>query len=454
MMVILARLYDFSEAALMRGSPERIASRWQRLRSIAKRLQRLRLRRAVWYAYLNSPFYHRLFDEIGLKPSDIRTLEDFSKIPLTEHHHLSRDSYQFLAVPKSRIFEIVTTSGTTGPAKRVFLTKQDVERRTLLGAVGFSLLGVHRGDVAQVMWRPFGAGSTTFQLTLTLRRLGLLALPMGTIPTPEEQIRSIQENGVTILTGSPSFIHMLTVEGRRYAELDKLGVRKIFLSGEPWPESLREKLREAWNCPFVQDSYTMTEIGHVATECSMFNGLHLNEACVYTEVIDPKTGETMEGEEEGELVHTPLNQEGTPLLRYRSGDISRFILEPCECGRPMRRIARIKGRSDEMVKLGTSWSVFPSIMDFLMFEIPGIVDYQLVVTSDGYKDHLTFRVEVKEPKEDILSLVRAAMLKATRMRYDIQVTKTIAEPIVEVLPPGSLRGDGTKPKRIIDLREK
>jgi len=453
---LLASLYDISQAMLMKGSPERVTARWRSLHSLSKRLERLRVKRAVWYAYHKSPFYHRLFEKVGLHPSDIKTLDDFRRIPLTESSQLLSEPYQFLAVPKNRIFDVGASSGTTGAAKKVFFTRREVDRKTFFSAAGFSLLGVRRGDVAQVMWppSPYATISSNDSLTHAFRRLGIFTIPRGTIPTPEEQIRSIQEYGVTLITGSPSYIHMLTVEGCKYAELSKLGVRWIFLSGEPWPESLRNRLKEAWNCQFVHDAYFMTEVGGIASECNLFNGLHLNEVGLYTEIVDPKTGEAVEGEEEGELVFTPFDREGTPLLRYRSGDVSRSILGPCECGWPTHRIARIKGRTDDVVKLGTSWNVYPSMIDSLIFEIPGILNYELVVTKTQYKDNLTFRVEVDGPNEDLPSLVKAAMLKSTRMRNDMEVSKIISEPVVEVLPKGSLAGDGRKAKRIIDLREK
>jgi len=453
MVGLFGLVYNFCENRILKMSPERAASRARRLYSLGNRVKNFRLRTAIQHAYESSPFYHRVFDEAGLKPSDVRTFEDLPKIPFTMPHDLASDPYQFLAVPKDQIFEVHTSAGTTGKPKKVFLTRRETEAGTFFAAVGYRMWGVRSKDVVQVMFSIGGEWFTGLTTVQAFKKLGLLVIPAGTFPTPEEQIRSMQEYGVTVVTGTPSYLHMLTDEGGKYAELRKLGVRMVFLSGEPWSESLRKRLMDAWDCPLIYDGYGLTEVGVVAHECDRFNGLHLNEAYVYTEVVDPKTGEVIE-EEEGELVFTPLDREATPLLRYRSGDLSRLILDPCECGRLTHRIARVKGRSDEMLTLGTAENVSPALLESILSEIPGVREYQLVVTKEGHKDLLTFRLEAQGPKEKVSNLLRDSLLKRSTFRQDIQITRTIADPVVEILPPGALRKDKIKAKRIVDLREK
>jgi phenylacetate-CoA ligase len=448
-------IIDFATRITLRSaSPETNARRMPVYLSLAKRVENLRLRQTIGYAYERSPFYHKLFDEARLKPSDIKTRKDLAKIPFTVPRQLSNDPYQFLAVPRSQVFQVHTTAGTTGRPKKVFYTKREVESLAEGGAIMYSSAGMSKKDVAQIMFAFGGTGwMVGFDLMRGFERLGSLVIPAGTYPAPEEQIRTMQEYGVTVIAGTPSYIHRLTEEGESYTDLSKLGVRRILLAGEAWPESLRKRLREAWNAE-VFDCYGMTE-GGLGVECRMHDGLHVVDAVCITEIIDPKTGEVLEGEEEGELVFTHLMREASPLIRYRSGDISKFIPAPCGCGLPGRRIARVKGRSDDMIKLGTGENVAPTTIDSAVFEMPGVTEYQLVISRKGFQDLLTFRLEVEESKGDILGLLKSSLLsKLSFLPYDMEVSKTIAYPVVEILAPGSLKTSKIKTRRIIDLREK
>lgn len=424
---------------------------------LIKRYKDRLLRQTMRHAYENSPFYRRKFDELEIRPNDVRKKEDLAELPLfTTPQDIMEDPFQFLAVPREKIQYMWTTSGTTGKPKVALFTKEDISSMVEAASRGLTLLGVGEGDVAQIVYaygQPSWSAGPFVQSAL--ETTGCFIIPSGNQRSIEEQIETMVTYGTTLLYGTPSYIHRLTEERGKIVDLRSLKVRAITLGAEPWPESFREYLEDAWGAK-VYDSYGMTEMGNlVAGECSAHNGLHITLG-IAVEVVDLQTGEAVERGEEGELVFTTLNREGMPFIRYRSGDISRLMPdESCACGIiPTSKMARVKGRVDDMTFLGTGENVYPRQFDEVLLPIEHVLGYQLIIGKEGYRDTLLLKVETDSPSEGLeREIVDRLYRGISFLRHDVTYSQTIAEPVVEFIEPGELAKDNPiKAKRFIDRR--
>lgn len=424
-------------------------------RSAVIKYQNHLLRKTMKYVYENSPFYRSRFKERGIKYDDISRKEDLTKLQFfTIPQHIQADPFQFLAVPREEIQYMMSTAGTAGKPKVIFYTKNDMSKLVENMVRGLDFLGVSKKDVAQICYcygQPFWLVGPTLQRGL--EEAGCFIIPSGNQGRVEGQIELMTTYGTTLLFGTPSFIHRLTEEGRKIVDLRSLKIRMITLGAEPFSESFREYLEKNWDAK-VYDSYGLAEMGYlVAGECSAQNGLH-TVADTLVEIVDPKTGEVVEYGEVGELVFTTLSRQGVPLIRYRSGDISRFLNdETCDCGIPTDKIARIKGRVDDMTFLGTGENVFPVQFDEALLPLSGVLGYQLIIDKEGYKDALYFNVETDAPSEELRQKIVERLYRVPFLNYDITASKTIAEPVIKFVKPGELLGnDSIKAKRFIDER--
>jgi len=425
-----------------------IGTKW-----IIRQIQLFKLHRTVKYVYEKSEFYRRAFRERGIKPSDIKSISDITKIPFTTPIDIQRNTNAFLAVPRERIVRIFTSAGTTGSPKKIFYTKKDMEHMVELSAIGQAMMGIKKGDTCQITLaygRPSWGGGVIAEMGG--QRLGVTVLASGDTLSVEEQIQVIKELGSTVLCGYPSYLHRVTEEASKNEDLTQLGIRKILIGGMPWPESLRKYLQDKWNAK-AYDAYGLTEMSlGVAGECIMQNGLHVNEFDFIVEVVDPSTGEQLEAGEKGELVITTLSREGMPILRYRTHDISYLIEEPCGCGQKTCRIGRISGRADDMFIIGTD-NIFPYMFDQAFLNLKEVMDYQIVIEKEGYRDKITMRAEVGQKTEKMRGKILEAFFQISPIGRDIKETQTIAQPKVELLEPGTLKKPTeTKVRKIIDKR--
>jgi phenylacetate-CoA ligase len=264
----------------------------------------------------------------------------------------------------------------------------------------------------------------------------------------------MQYFGSTFLYGTPSYIHRITVEGKKFADLRSLGIRRIYLGAEPMSARFREYLQEQWGAE-VYDGYGMMEMGAgIGGECPEQNGIHTDPGVV-VEVVDPETGEPVETGEVGEMVFTRV---GTPLLRYRSGDLGRLMPnEPCPCGMlPTRKISNPMGRTDDRLFLGTGEKFYPSNLDQVMVGIPGVISYQMVVGQNEYKDSLLLRVETASPSPELAEMIKEKLYKDVPfIRHDVRESMTIKEPVVEFLAPHTLlKENPIKLRKVVDTRPK
>ncbi|AEA34155.1 phenylacetate--CoA ligase family protein [Hippea maritima] len=415
-------------------------------------LQLKRLQSMVERVYNLVPFYRRKFDEVGVKPEDIKTLNDLKKLPFTTKQDL-RDNYPFglFTIPLEQVVRVHASSGTTGKPTVVGYSKRDIEVWSNLMARSFAAAGVERGDVIQ---NAYGYGLFTGGLGAHYggEKLGATVIPISGGNT-KKQIMIMKDFSSTVLTATPSYTLYLAETIRDMGiERNELKLRIGILGAEPWSEEMRKMIEEKLGIDAI-DIYGLSEImgPGVAIECKEAkHGLHIWEDAFIPEIIDPETGEVLPDGEEGELVITTIMKEAMPLVRYRTKDITRIIKEPCICGRTHRRIERIKGRSDDMLII-RGVNIFPSQIEALLMETEGVEPhYQLIVDRVNNLDTLEVKVEVSEKlfSDEIkhLQKLKERIEKDIKDLYGITVKVTLTE-------PKSLQRFEGKAKRVIDKRK-
>jgi len=423
-------------------------------------LQLERLKQMVETVYNRSPFYRRLYDEAGVKPYDIRGLEDIQKLPFLEKRTV-REAYPFgmVIAPRNRLLEMHSTSGTTGKPVLVFATQGDVDRWAELNARELWMTGLRPGDS---LLNAYGYGLPTggFGFHYGALKMGVLAIPTGSGQV-ERQIMLLNDLDVTAFCMTPSFA---LYAGQRARELgvdfsQKKSLRIGLFGAEPWPWSTRERIEDLFGI-IAYDEFGMTEfLGPGMTcECKERKWMHAWADAFFCECINPETGAWMKDGEEGELVWTWLTAEGTAMVRYRSRDISALTWEHCACGRSHPRVAAIKGRSDDAVSIG-GLIVFPSQVESALVKYAEMgANFRMYIETDQRGlDRLTLRVEVK----DNALLTNTARVKelAEAMRESIQNTTGINPKELELVAPNSLprvtAGEGkTASARVEDRRKK
>ncbi|HKL85909.1 MAG TPA: phenylacetate--CoA ligase [Treponemataceae bacterium] len=415
-------------------------------------LQFARLKNLVERVYTNVSFYRKRFDELGIKPTDIRCLDDISTLPFTTKDDL-RVTYPYglLAVPQSDIVEIHMSSGTTGTPVVDAYTKRDMDdwsegmARTLSGA------GTTRNDTVQ---NAYGYGLFTGGLGTHYgaQRIGANLIPISSGNT-QKQLMLMRDFNSTIFTCTPSYA-LYMAEKAKDMGIDprELGLRAGCFGAEPWSENLRKEIEKAWGIK-AYDIYGLTEITGpgVAFECDCQYGMHVNEDFWYPEIIDPETGKVLPEGEKGELVITTITKEGTPLIRYRTRDITFIIKEPCGCGRTLRRIHRLFGRTDDLLII-RGVNVFPSQIEHALIEIQGVDPNYLIVVDRNNQTHLDeaeLHVEVNiaafsdETKD----------MEALRNKIEsIMKSKLGVSMKVKLVEPKSIERSTGKAKRVIDKR--
>jgi phenylacetate-CoA ligase len=419
------------------------------------KLQEERLRKIVKHCYERVPLYHKKFENAGITPDDIKTIEDLKKIPFTEKEDL-RKAYPFgmLAVNLNEVLELHASSGTTGHPTTCAYTKNDLKVWSKVMARIYASAGTERGDIVQ---NAYGYGLFTGGLGFHYGALeiGAAVLPIAAGGT-ERQIRLAKEFGTTILACTPSYAAHLG----RYAK-EKLGIdpakelkwKSGLFGAEAWSEKLRERIEELLGLEAF-DIYGLSEVigPGVSVECPEHNGLHIQEDHFLAEVIDSKTGEAVEEGETGELVLTTLTREATPVLRFRTGDITFLKTEECSCGRTLSRMGRILGRADDMLKV-RGVKFWPKTVEHALLNIEGVSEnYEITIERPQELDIMTLRVE---PEKELFESVNGDLAKLQGLVKEIteQVKSVVGvKAHVELVPYGSLPRFMGKAKRVKDLR--
>ncbi len=413
-------------------------------------LQLQRLQETVSRAYERVPFYRRKLDESGLKPSDIQSLADLSRIPMTVKTDL-RDQYPFglMAVPQRDIVRYHASSGTTGKPIVVGYTRHDMQVWTECCARMATAAGVTDADVAQIC---FGYGMFTggFGLHYGLEHVGAAVIPASS-GNSERQLMYMQDFGTTVLVATPSYVlHLTEVMEKTGIRAEDLSLRIGLFGGEGHTPEMRSLIEQRLGIIDTQN-YGLTEIcgPGISYECTAFRGMHINEDYFYPEIIDPVSGEVLEAGEIGELVLTTLSKEGIPMLRYRTRDITRLHYEPCACGRTNVRMELVHGRSDDMMII-RGVNVFPSQIESILMTISGIgPHYQLVVTRESFMDRLEIQVELidgglLESYSQLEALTRQILHKIRSvLGIDVKVT---------LLSPQTIERTAGKARHVIDKR--
>ena len=361
-------------------------------------LQLKRLRQVAHRVYHNVGFYKKAFDKAGVSPDSLKTLEDLKRFPMTTKQDL-RDNYPFglFAAPMSNVVRLHASSGTTGASTVVGYTRQDIETWAELMGRCFVAAGLTKNDIIH---NAYGYGLFTGGLGAHYgaEKIGASVVPMSGGNT-KRQIMILQDFGPTAICCTPSYALNLAEQGAAMGvDMRKLALRVGIFGAEPWTEKMRGEIEKVLNIKAF-NIYGLSEImgPGVAMECDeVRDGMHIFEDHFLVETIDPKTGETLPAGSEGELVFTTLTKEANPLVRYRTGDISRLITEPCRCGRTHVKMERVLKRSDDMLII-RGINVFPSQIEAILVDIEGLEPhYQVIIDKVGALDTLDLQVEVND----------------------------------------------------------
>ncbi len=416
-----------------------------------KELQLRRLQATVGWIYERVPFYTRAMDERGIRPKDIKVLEDVGRLPFTDKTAL-RDTYPFglFAVPLDDVVRVHSSSGTTGKPIVVGYTRGDIATWTELTARVASAAGVVRTDLAQMA---FGYGMFTggFGMHYGLERVGATVIPASAGNT-ERHIMMMQDFGTTVLVSTPSYaLYMAEVAESTGVDFSTLPLRLGLFGAEPCSEAARKEIEKKLHI-VATDNYGLSEVmgPGVAGECECACGLHIAEDHFLWEIVDPATGEPLPDGEEGELVITPLTKEAFPVLRYRTHDITRMTTETCECGRTMARMAKVRQRTDDMLII-RGVNIFPSQIEDVLFKIEGIRPHYLIVVDRKHGlDDMEVRIEVAE---EVFSDIMADMVAFTKHVSDRLHSVIGLHVKVTLVEPGSIERTAGKAKRVLDQRE-
>ena len=416
-------------------------------------LQVERLRWAVKHAYENVPLYKQRFDEAGLDPYSIESLEDIKRFPFIVKQDM-RDAYPFglFAVDRSEVKRLHASSGTTGQATVVGYTENDLKNWGDCFARGIAMVG---GSAESTMQVSYGYGLFTGGLGAHMggEVAGCTVVPMSTGNT-KRQIQIMKDFGTDILCATPSYALLIadTAIEMGYDPAKDFPISGVILGAEPASEHMREEIRQKFGVKYC-DVYGLSEImgPGVAMECSESHGLHVAEDQFLVEIVDPETLEPVPDGQLGELVITTLSRECSPLIRYRTRDLTSIIDEPCACGRTHRKIDRIVGRTDDMLII-RGVNVFPSQIEQVITGFPEIVPhYQIVLTTKGTLDHVELRVETAPDFsfDEIRALEDLRRRLAAELKSNLQIAVDI-----KIVEPKTIERSEGKAKRVIDLRNK
>jgi phenylacetate-CoA ligase len=425
-------------------------------REALEALQLKRLRDLVDRVYSRVPFYRQKLTEAGYKPGDIRTLGDLARLPFTAKDDL-RDNYPFglFAVPMDRVVRIHASSGTTGKPTVVGYTRRDIDTWSELMARTLSAGGTTSRDIVH---NAYGYGLFTGGLGAHYgaEKIGAAVIPMSGGNT-KRQILIMKDFGSTILLSTPSYaLNIAEVMAEEGVSPAALRLKCGLFGAEPWTEGMRREIERKLKISAL-DIYGLSEVigPGVASECiEEKRGLHVFEDHFIPEIIDPDSGEPLSPGETGELVLTTVAKEGFPLVRYRTGDLTRLLPGTCECGRTLVRMARVSGRTDDLIFLN-GLKVFPSQVESVLQQVPGIEpDYRIVLEREG--DAEVMRVQVAPSPEggrfdEIRALENLKAELSRRLSEDLQVPVRVT--FVEassVKRPGD--GGGKKRYEVVDHR--
>jgi phenylacetate-CoA ligase len=416
-----------------------------------RKVQGERLSETVERTYFNVPYYRQKMQEAGLGPESIKTIDDITKLPFTTKNDL-RENYPFglFAVPMSEIVRVHASSGTTGKPTVVGYTRHDISTWSEVMARTLTAAGANRNDFIQIA---YGYGLFTGGLGIHYggEKIGASVIPISGGNTTR-QIQLMHDFGSTVLACTPSYaLYLAEAIAESGIERSSLKLRVGVFGAEPWTENMRREIESKLGVRAI-DIYGLSEIigPGVASECSVQNGLHINEDHFYPEIIDPETLMPVPEGSIGELVFTTITKEGLPLIRYRTRDLTRLTTKKCECGRTFVRMEKCLGRSDDMLII-RGVNLFPSQVETVLLGMNEIKPhYQLIVDRVNNLDTLELKVEVDEA----FFLDRISQLESLRqqLRNNLEDATGLGIKVTLVEPKAIGRSEG-KAVRVIDRRK-
>ena len=418
-----------------------------------ERIQLERLQETVSRVYEKVAPYRKKMDEAGVKPEDIRTLADLSKLPFVTKQDM-RDNYPFglFAVGKDELVRIHASSGTTGKPTVVGYTQGDLKTWTECVSRIACMGGATGKDVAQIC---FGYGMFTGALGLHygLENIGAAIVPSST-GNSQKQIMYMQDFETSLLVATPSYaLRLAEVAKEMGVEPERdLKVKIALVGSELLTDAMREEMHKFWGKDIlITSNYGMSELmgPGVSGECLEHCGMHINEDYFIPEIIDPKTGKVLPAGEQGELVITCIKKEGLPLIRYRTKDITRLFYEKCKCGRTFCRMENLSGRSDDMLKI-RGVNVFPSQIEEVILSVAELgPHYEIILEREGFLDKLTIKVELAHVTDSFAVLEKIT----AEVRNKLKIMLGLDAKVLLVSPNTLQRFEG-KAKRVKDLRSK
>ena len=416
-----------------------------------RELQSERLRELVQRVYNNVPFYQKKMDNAGLKPTDIKSIDDISKLPFTSKQDL-RDNYPFglFAVPMKDIVRVHASSGTTGKPTTVGYTRNDIEIWKEVVARCFTMCGIGKDDIMQVAYG-YGLFTGGLGAHYGAEEVGASVIPISGGNT-RRQLQLMSDYGVTALACTPSYaLHLADAMAEHGYSLKDMKVKKGVFGAEPWTENMRLELERKWGI-HAFDIYGLSEVmgPGVSNDCEFHSGLHVNEDHFFPEIVHPDTKQPVTEGEMGELVFTTLTKEGIPLIRYNTRDLSSLNYEKCECGRTLVRMKKITGRSDDMLII-RGVNLFPSQIEHVLLEMGETsAHYMLYVDRHNNLDTLELQVELDESK--LTDTIKDLQILSRKIEHALNSAIGLSVKVTLVEPKTIARSEG-KAVRVVDRRK-
>ena len=413
--------------------------------------QNQRLAATVKRVYDNVPLYRERMDAAGVKPEDIKTIEDLTKLPYTSKQDL-RDTYPYgmFAAPMEDVVRLHASSGTTGKQIVVGYTRHDLDVWGEICARQLVAVGATKKDKIHVS---YGYGLFTGGLGLHggAEKLGCVSIPVSSGNT-ERQLTIMEDFGSDVLCCTPSYAMYLGESAEKKGlDTSKLPLRAGIFGAEPWTEEMRQSIEKSLNIK-AYDIYGLTEImgPGVSYECECQQGMHVNEDHFIIEIINPETGEHMPDGEKGEIVFSCITKEAFPLLRFRTKDIGTITHEKCACGRTFVRMSKPMGRTDDMLII-RGVNVFPSQIETVLLQMDQSPNYQIIVDRVGVLDTLEVQVELTEDKfsDTVAEIAKVEKDLTEKLKSLLGIAAK-----VKLVAPGTIARSEGKAKRVIDKRKK
>jgi len=415
-------------------------------------LQSEQLKQLVNRVYANVEFYRNRMDDMGVKPSDIKTIDDIVKLPFTYKTDL-RDHYPFnlFAVPMKDIVRVHASSGTTGKPTTVGYTKNDIDNWREVLARCLAMAGISSDDIMQVSYG-YGLFTGGLGVHYGAETVGCTVIPISGGNT-RRQLQLMSDFGSTVLACTPSYaLHLADALAENGYSLADMKLKTGVFGAEPWTENMRLELEKKWGIK-AYDIYGLSEImgPGVANDCSQHAGLHVHEDHFFPEIVHPDTKQPLPDGTEGELVFTTLTKEGIPLLRYNTRDLSTLNREKCECGRTTVRMKKITGRSDDMLII-RGVNLFPSQIEHVLLEMGETsAHYMLYVDREDNLDTLELQVEMDEA--NMMDTIRDLQMLTRKIEHALNSAIGLSVKVTLVEPKTIARSEG-KAVRVVDNRKK